>query len=261
MTVYPFLRSLLEDKKGGRIFTCFGAWHLFCIALTFAVTAAVIFALRKKDRAAKDRAAKAFLCAAFGLYVLDFFLMPLAYGEIDIEKLPFHGCTASCVACFLSVRLPFLKKLRVHFALLGFITNLVYLIYPAGVMWHAVHPLCYRAAQTILFHSVMTCGCFLTLLYAENRLRFRTLYKDAAVLVGMILWALLGNAAYNGDRLYNWFFVVEDPFGIFDPKTAPFIMPFLVFALFFAVETLIVGIFALAERAVRAKNEKTVRRG
>lgn len=76
----------------------------------------------------------AFLHIAFGLYIADFFLMPFACGRIDIEKLPFHICTAMCVACFISRHNRHLRKYSLHFALLGFLSNLVYLIYPDGVM-------------------------------------------------------------------------------------------------------------------------------
>lgn len=243
-----FLQDLLADKKGGEIFTCFGAWHFVYIAAAALLIAVLVPVLRKKGRGAKDRAANALIGIAFGLYMLDFFLMPLAYGEIDIEKLPFHACTATCVMCFLSRRVAFLKNLRVHFALLGFISNFVYLVYPAGVMWHAVHPLCYRVVQTLVFHGIMTAYGLITLLFDEYRLSFKKLYKDALVLAGMILWALLGNTAYNGSRFYNWFFVVEDPFGMFGADVAPFIMPFLDFALFFAAEVLVVAVFAFAGR-------------
>ena len=251
--MYSFLQSILGDKKGGDIFKCFGAWHFFYIFLAAAAAAVFCLLLRKKGQNAKDRAADALICIAFGLYMLDFFIMPLAYGEIDIEKLPFHACTATCVMCFLSRRAGFLKNLRVHFALLGFISNFVYLVYPAGVMWHAVHPLCYRVVQTLVFHAVMTVYGLVTLVFDEKRLSFGTLYKDAAVLAGMILWALLGNTVYNGPRFYNWFFVVGDPFGMIDESIAPFIMPFLDFAVFFAVEVLIVSAFVFARKSAKGR--------
>ena len=118
---------------------------------------------------------------AFTLYMLDFFLMPFAYGEIDIEKLPFHACTAMCVLCFLSYHNRFLEKYRMSFVLLGFISNLVYLIYPAGVMWHAVHPLSYRVIQTLLFHSIMTLSCLLTLIYESDKINIKKCHRDLAV--------------------------------------------------------------------------------
>ncbi len=256
--MYPFLHALLADRKGGPVFTCFGAWHLGYIVLTAAVIALVCLALRHKPRAAGERAATVFSAVAFGLYIADFFLMPFAYEEIDVEKLPFHICTAMCVACWLSRRVAFLKPLRGSFALLGFLSNLVYLIYPAGVMWHAVHPLCYRVVQTLLFHSCMTVFGFLALLYDEDALRPGAWKRDLAVIVGMTAWAVIGNTLYNGaagsyDHFFNWFFVCADPFGLVPKSFAPFVMPFVNIALFFSVER----VLSLLFRRLRALSRRS----
>ena len=238
--MYSFLHNLLADQKGGRIFELFGAWHFFYIALTAVAVVLLLLLLKNKDRRIKEKAANAFLNAAFALYVADLFLMPLAYGAIDIEKLPFHACTATCVACFLSHRVGFLKKYRLPITLLALISNLVYLVYPAGVMWHAVHPLSYRVIQTLIFHSLMTVYGALTVARERDRLTLRECHRDLTVIVAMTLWALLGNYAYNGSsdgysHFFNWFFVVRDPFYAIPAHIAPFVMPFLNIAIFFAV--------------------------
>ncbi|MBQ7909077.1 MAG: YwaF family protein [Clostridia bacterium] len=239
--MYSFLHNLLSDKKGGEIFTLFGGWHFFYVVLTLFAVAGLCYLLKNKGNCAKQKATKSVISMAFGLYIADFFLMPLAYGEIDIEKLPFHACTAMCVACFLSHYNGFLEKYRTSFVLLGFISNLVYLIYPAGVMWHAVHPLSYRVIQTLLFHSLMTIYGFLVLIYEHGQFDLKKSYRDLAVIVCMTLWAMLGNAIYNGtsegySHFFNWFFVVRDPFYAIPVTVAPFIMPFLNVAVFFAAE-------------------------
>ena len=242
--MYTFLHDLLSDKKGGEVFVLFSGWHFFYIALTLVTVVAVWFLLKNKRQTSKENAPEILIHVAFGLYVLDFFMMPLAYGEIDIEKLPFHACTAMCVLCFLSYHNRFLVKYRASFVLLGFISNLVYLIYPAGVMWHAVHPLSYRAIQTLVFHSIMTSYGFLTLVFERDKFELKKCPRDLAVVVCMMLWAMIGNYAYNGDsdgysHFFNWFFVVRDPFYAIPASIAPFIMPFLNVAVFFAVEIVV----------------------
>jgi hypothetical protein len=240
--MYSFLHELLSDKKGSEIFTLFGFWHFFYIALTLSTVVLLLLCLKKKDLAVKVKTAKVFGDLAFGLYIADIFLMPLAYGEIDIEKLPFHACTAMCVACFLSYRIKFLEKFRASFVILGFISNLVYLIYPAGVMWHAVHPLSYRVVQTLIFHGVMTVYGALSLIYeSDNSVKLR---RDLTVTVCMTLWAMLGNAIYNGksegyDHFFNWFFVVRDPFYLIPESISPYVMPLINIAAFFAVEMVV----------------------
>ncbi len=259
--MYQFLHKLLSDRKGGEIFTLFGFWHFFYIALTLIATVSVLFALKNKGKAVKEKTAKFFSDLAFGLYIADFFLMPLAYGEIDIEKLPFHACTAMCVICFLSYRIKFLEKYRTSFVTLGFISNLVYLIYPAGVMWHAVHPLSYRVVQTLIFHSVMTVYGILNLTYDSDRIDIKKCYRDLAVTVCMTAWAMLGNYAYNGEsegysHFFNWFFVVRDPFYALPETAAPFIMPFLNIALFFAVE-MIIHLIIIITKQIKNKERIT----
>lgn len=242
--MYEILNNLLSDKKGGEIFRCFGVWHFVYIALAAVAFTLIFLSLKSKDKDAKDKVMITLINISFGLYILDFFLMPFAYGEIDIEKLPFHICTAMCVACFLSNHIERLKPLRVHFALLGFISNLVYLIYPAGVMWHATHPLSYRVVQTLIFHGIMSVYGLLTLVYDGKELSFKTCYRDLAVISGMTVWALVGNLLYNGEageysHFFNWFFVIRDPFYILPADIAPFIMPFVNIGLFFGVEMLV----------------------
>lgn len=256
--MYTFLNNLLSDKKGGEIFTLFGAWHFFYIALTVFAIVLVLLLLKNKSDDLRKRTTRAFIYIAFGLYVLDFFLMPLAYGKIDIEKLPFHACTAMCVLCFLSYHNSFLEKFRLSFVLLGFISNLVYLIYPAGVMWHAVHPISYRVIQTLIFHSIMTVYGSLTLIWEYDKFDIKKCYRDLGVIVFMTVWALVGNYAYNGSsegysHFFNWFFVVRDPFYAIPEAIAPFVMPFLNIGVFFAVEIIIHIVILAIQRIKRSK--------
>ena len=257
--MYSFLHNLLSDQKGGEIFSLFGGWHFFYLVLTMIAISILLLFLKNKSHYTKEKTTRAFAHIAFWLYIADFFLMPLAYGEIDIEKLPFHACTAMCVLCFLSYHNRFLEKYRVSFVLLGFISNLVYLIYPAGVMWHAVYPLSYRVVQTLIFHSIMTTFGALVLIFEHDRLEIKKCYRDLAVIVVMTLWAMLGNYAYNGDseqysHFFNWFFVVRDPFYVIPESVAPFIMPFLNVAVFFAAE-LVVHVVFVGMRHIKLSKE------
>ncbi len=247
--MYPILHELLSDRKGGEVFRCFGLWHWCYILL--AVGAVLIAALKMKKMGiqAREKALNRWIKLAFGLYIADFFLMPFAYEAIDMEKLPFHVCTAMCVACFLSRRWEPLKPWRGSLALLGFVSNLVYFFYPAGVMWHGVHPVSYRVVQTLTFHAVMAGYGFLTLCFGEQAISCKHWRKDLTVISAMTLWAVFGNTLYNGqagdyDHFFNWFFVVRDPFYILPQAIAPWVMPFVNIALFFTVEMLICAVIA-----------------
>jgi len=249
--MYAFFAELLSDKKSGTIFQCFGPAHLAFVFLFTGLAACLYFGIRHRRADTIKKTVSGVLNWAVGLYIADIFLMPLAYGEIDVEKLPFHVCTAMCVACFLSRHTRFFGKYKLQFATLGFVSNLVYLIYPAGVMWHGVHPQSYRVVQTLSFHGIMMVYGFLVLCFEKDGFSWKRIYRDGAVIIGMTAWAILGNLLYNSEaRTYNWFFVVQDPFGMFPQSVAPFVMPIVNIVLFFVVEILVYLFFmGLRKRA------------
>ena len=237
--MYTILHALLADRTGGGVFRCFGLWHFFWIGLAAALFGIALRALRRqKDRQA---ALGQLMGLAFGLYILDFFLMPLAYGQIDIEKLPFHACTATCVLCVLARHNRFLGRFKDQFVLLGLLTNLIYVIYPAGVGWYQIHPLSYRVWQTLLYHGAMPAFGLFSLCFGEVILEWRKCPRDLVFLCIMTVWALLGNTLYNGldGRFFNWFFVVKDPFYILPEGIAPVVMPVGMTAVMFFGEMLI----------------------
>lgn len=264
-SMYSILSHLLADREGGVIFTCFGLAHWIYILLAVGAIALSVVLLRNRDAETRDRVTKYFGNAAFALYVADFFLMPFAYGEIDVEKLPFHACTAMCVMCFLSNHSKLLGKYRLNFALLGLISNLCYLVYPAGVMWYEIHPLSYRAVQTLLFHSAMVGYGVLTCVYHYRELRLRTSPKNLLVLAGMTVWAFWGNTFYSGEggdysHDFNWFFLKEDPFGLLPAEIAPYLLPAVNIIAFFGMELLVYFICHAAvswERGRRVEGKNT----
>ena len=226
--MFELLSNLLKDHKGEVIFNCFGVWHILFMILIFGGIITTVLVLKNKNQSAKDKVINLVMNLVFGLYVLDFFLMPLAYGSIDIEKLPFHICTVSCVLCFLSRHNKFLEKYKLQFALLGLIGNIIYVIYPAGVGWYQIAPYSYSVIQTLLFHGLMTLYGVLTLAYDDKKLEWKSCWKELVVIILMTVWALLGNVVYNNDtRTYNWFFVVQDPFYILPKNIASIVMPFV----------------------------------
>lgn len=257
--MYSILHGLLHDKTGGEIFTLFSGWHFLYIILTVVGIALALVLVKGKSENVKKTLERVLISVAFGMYIADFFLMPFAYGRIDIEKLPFHACTSMCVMCFLSHHIKFLESFRHSFVLLGFISNLVYLIYPAGVMWYAVHPTSYRVIQTLLFHSLMTVYGFIVLALERDKFNIRKCYRDLAVIAALTVWALIGSYAYSGNvgdynYSFNWFFVVHDPLNVIPVDIAPYVAPFINIAVFFGAEILIhlilIGVKKINKKAV-----------
>lgn len=251
--MYELLNKLLSDKKTEIVFTCFGIWHLLYILLFISIIVLVAILFKNKEQINKNKLINITINIAFGLYILDFFLMPFAYGEIDLEKLPFHICTTMCVLCYLSRHTKFFSKFTLQFALLGMISNFVYVIYPGGVGSYQVHPLSYRTVQTLLFHGVMTAYGVFVLCFEVENLSFKKSYKDLVIISLMAVWAIIGNYLYNGNvgeynHQFNWFFVLQDPFYLIPKNIAPYVMPFISITAFYVVDMLVYIIFNIIKK-------------
>ena len=256
--MYKLFHEFLADKTGGEVFTLFSGWHFLYIALVAITIGLVLFLSRKKNYHQKARIAKVFVHIAFILYMADFFLMPLAYGVVDIDKLPFHACTTMCLICFISYYNKFLAKYRMSFVMLGLIANIIYLVYPAGVMWYNIHPLSYRVVQTMLFHSIMTIYGILMIVFEYKKMEIKKCYRDLAVIACLTVWALIGNYIYSGtsgnySHMFNWFFVINDPLGVIPTEISPYVMPFLNIVVFFAVEIIIHLVVLAVKKAINSK--------
>jgi hypothetical protein len=259
--MYPIMHSIFEDKTGGEVFNCFGPWHFFYIFATIAAIVAIMLLMKGKSIESKDKILKIVSGITFGLYMLDIFVMPFAYGEIDVDKLPFHACTSMSIMCFVSNRNTFFKKYRVNFAALAFLCNLMYLAYPSGVMQYEIHPLSYRAVQTLLFHSVMVVYGLLALAWNQEELQFKLAYRNLALLGILTVWATLGNGLYSGEaegysHYFNWFFVNGDPFYVLPENVAKYICPWLNIVAFFSLDMIIYLIFTLIRRKREEKQAK-----
>lgn len=256
--MYDILSELLADKTGGVAFKCFGLYHICFMAVFVAIAVLLCLYLRNKTSEKRKKIADLVVGIAFGVYIADFFLMPFAYQSIQISKLPFHICTTMCVMCFWSRHSAFLGKFRLQLAMFGFLSNLTYLIYPAAMMWMKLHPLSYRVVQTLVFHGVMMVYGLLVLVYESQEFTWKKIYKDLGVIVCMTAWALLGNALYNNsEKEYNWFYVIQDPFGLFPREISVYIAPFMNIAIFFLAALVVYWILSKALAARKRSLIKT----
>lgn len=246
--MYKILNDLLSDKKGNVTFNVLGIWHLIYIIIILGTIISLICIFKNKNEEQKKKIINTSINIAFILYMLDFFLMPFAYQSIDIEKLPFHICTVTCILCFFSRHNAFFNKFKYEFAVLGLIGNFIYLIYPAGVGWYKIHPLSYRVIQTLLYHGVMTSYGLFTLTLEKPKLEFKKSYCIIIIISLLSAWALLGNTLYNGtykeyNHFFNWFFVVRDPFYILPLEISKYIMPFFMILFTYSLSLLVYFIY------------------
>ena len=237
--MFEIISGILGNEEGSLKFSPFGLWHIFYLILIFIPILITIYILWNKSEETKKKTINITINCAFGLYILDFFLMPFSYGYIDIDKLPFHLCTLTAIMCFICRNNKFFSKYKTQFTLLGLIGALMYITYPSGIADGEVYPFCYRIVQTMLFHGLMVAHGIFSLAFSDIVLKWKKIYKELIVIVIITLIAVVANNLYSGEREFNWFFVSSDPFGIFNDEVGKFIMPPIMVGVIFLMNSLI----------------------
>ena len=263
--MYAFLQWLFSYEEGPIALSVFGIWHFIYLILIFGFIIVTIYLARKGNDKMKKRIIDLTINAAFILYILDFFIMPFSYGYIDIDKLPFHICTLMGVMCFVSRNNRFFSKYKTEFTMLGLIGALMYIVYPSGVADGKVFPFSYRIMQTMIFHGLVVAHGIFALSFGDVKLEWKKIYKELYVIVFIAILAVVANNLYSGtvgdySHNFNWFFVSQDPFGIFPEHIAPYVMPFVMVAVIFLMDVLIYLIYFKIKNFIenRKKLLKTV---
>lgn len=217
--------------------TLFSGWHIGYVLLIVGLTIGAAFALNNKSEKAKTMTTNILAIAVIGLYIADFFIMPLTHGnaglqgEISIDKLPFHICTL--VGVFVPFA-QFCKKfapVKDVIACFAIVAPLMYITYP-GTALGELQPWCYKVVQTFLFHGVEFAWGALVVSTKAVNLDFKKIWKEAVGTVIIIVWAFFGNYLFtNPEHHYDWFFVTGSTF----PFIPAWLMPFVVFAAFFGM--------------------------
>ncbi len=254
-----FVRKILSTTEGKISIDVFDPWHIAYIILIIGGGIALSVYFKNKPIECKTKFLNILAIALPAVYILDFFLMPLAgvsYGGY-IDKLPFHICT------FMSIWVPFVQfnkkfeKLKDVICCLTLVASLMYITYPGSALGDIL-PWSYKVIQTFIFHGLMFIWALVSIATDMIKLDIRKLWKEA-VAVGIItVWALIGNYMYNNwdgeGRSYDWFFVKGGLLGIDETSWGPFVMPFLVFIAIFAMCAIIHGL-NICVRKILSKNE------
>ena len=242
-----FFAWLFSQNNSDLKIGLFDGWHFLYLFIVFGGTL-VLSLLGRKFPHRKKKLQETMVYLTVGLYVIDFFIMPLSdsYGSISEDKLPFHICTVMCpVVAFVQFNKK-CAKFREPVAILAIVAPLMYLTYPGAAVGE-LHALCYKVVQTFIYHGVLLAWGYLNLATGYVKPVFKRCYK---VLIGLCLiacWAMIGNLTYgtgfdhDGDPHYDWFFLTGSTFD-FIPK---YIMPFAVIAAVFCVALMVYGIYYL----------------
>jgi hypothetical protein len=95
-------------------------------------------------------------------------------------------------------------KIAEPVAVLATLSPMMYLCYPASV--GTGEPWCYQAVQTMFFHGVLLAWGALNMAFGKVKPEMGRIWKSAALLGCITLWAKLGNVLLE----HNWFFLEAD---------------------------------------------------
>lgn len=251
--MYEIFHNLLKDHDNGVfIFEAFSLCHIVYLLLIIGGIVLALFLSKGKTQEQKKKLIDYTVAAALCLYIADFFLMPFSYGYIDVDKLPFHICTSMSIMCTLARKTKLFAKFKTSFTLMGLVGAVAYMVYPSGVP--STDGYSYRVIQTVLYHGLMIAQGVFAIALKDIDLEWKNVKYDAFAILGLTIWAYLGNTLYSGtlmetctciencphnltiyDHDFNWFFVKHDCFYVIpdtiDVYIAPFIMVFGIFGM------------------------------
>ena len=231
-----FVAKLFSQNNSHLAIGLFDIWHflyLFVI-LGGSVLLAVLF--HNKSKAKREKLARLFAYLTIGLYVIDFFIMPLSdsYNGISVYKLPFNVCTLMAVLVPFAQFNPRFSKIKTVVVTLSVASSLMWMCYP-GTALGGQPPFSYVIFQTFMYHGFLYTWGFLNLALDLVRLDIRKIWKEFVGILMILVWASFGNAVY--DKGYNWFFIEKSIF----PFLSDEIMPVMVVACVFGTVLVVYG--------------------
>ena len=247
-----FFAWLFSENTSDLQIGLFDVWHFLYLFVIFGGSILLACLFKNKDEKAKEKLLRLFAYLTIGLYVADFFIMPLSdsYSGISTYKLPFNICT------IMAVMVPFvqfnvrLKGIKTPVVVLSVASSLMWMCYPGSALG-GQPPFCYLIFQTFMYHGLLFCWGFLNLALGEVVLDIRKIWKEFVGILMILLWAAFGNTIYDGE--YNWFFIEKSIF----PFLADEIMPPVVVFCVFGVCLVIYGIYYGVRRIANKKKLQT----
>ena len=239
-----FIRLFQTPAEAKLDITLFSVWHFLYAGILLGTILLLSLVFRKRAQKTQDRFITVLTMLPIALYAADFFIMPLAYGNIDVDKLPFHFCTMlSILMLFVQFGKPF-GFMREAVTALAIVTPMMYLCYPGSAIGD-ITPFCYRVIQTFLYHGAVMAWGVCSVVLGRSTLRIKNIWKPLLLICAFLAWGSFGNAVYStADHTYDWCFVAGGTFP-FIPKP---LMPVVVLC---AVGSLVAAIYGISY-AIRA---------
>lgn len=217
----------------------FSVWHFLYILLIVGGTIWAAFALVRKNEKTQDSVLKTLATLLVVTYLGDFFFHPFVYGELNVDKLPFHLCTflCPCVAfAQFNKKFAFAKE---AVAVLSIVGSLMYVTYPGSAIGD-ISPFHYKIVQTFLYHGLLFAWGVLSAATRRVEFNFKRVWQPLLLILLIVVWASIGNALYsNEEHHYDWFFLTGSTF----PFIPAPLMPLAVIAAVFGMVNIIYGIY------------------
>ena len=247
-----FFARLFSENNSSLEIGLFDVWHFLYLFVIFGGTVLLSLLLKNKSEKSRKTTVNVFAYLTIGLYVADFFIMPLSdsYDGISTYKLPFNICT------IMAVMVPFVQfnkrlcKIKGAVVTLSIASSLMWMCYPGSALG-GQPPFSYIIFQTFMYHGFLFAWGVLNLSLGEIELNIKKIWKEFCGILMILVWAAFGNAIYDGEQ--NWFFIESSIF----PFLPDEIMPLMVVAAVFGVCLVVYGAYyALRAISKRIKNRK-----
>lgn len=246
-----FVKWLFSENNSDLAIGLFDVWHFLYLFLIFGCAIALTFIMRNKSDNAKEKTIRVFAYLTIGLYVADFFIMPLSdsYSGISVYKLPFNICT------LMAVFVPFaqfnsrFKPIKNVIVTLSVASSLMWMCYPGSALG-GQPPFSYIIFQTFMYHGFLFCWGFLNLSLGAVKLEIKKIWKELCGILIILAWAAFGNTVYDGEQ--NWFFIESSIF----PFLPDEIMPLMVVFSVFGVCLVVYGIYYAVKAIISKRQQK-----
>ena len=241
-----FFAWLFSQNNSDLTIGLFDQWHFLYLFFTFGGTLALCLLGQKRPHL-RTKLQRIMAYLTIGLYVIDFFIMPLSdsYDGISAYKLPFNICTIMAVVVPFVQFNPKFAKIRQPVVTLSIASTVMWMCYP-GTALGGQPPFCYVIFQTFVYHSFLFCWGVLNLAFGDVKYDIRKIWKEFVGILMILVWATFGNTVY--DRDYNWFFIEKSIFPFLTDEIMPFMVVFAVFAVCLIIYGAYFGIKALAKK-------------
>ena len=247
-----FIRTVFSQNNSEMAIGLFDVWHFLYLFIILGGTIFLTLLYKNKSEQAKAKLIRLFAYLTIGLYVADFFIMPLSdsYSGISVYKLPFNVCTIMAVLVPFVEFNPKFSKIKKPIVTLSVTSSLMWMCYPGSALG-GQPPFCYLIFQTFMYHGFLFAWGFLNLSVGKVVLDFKKMWQELVGILMILVWADFGNTIYGREN--NWFFIETSIFPFLPDAIMPLAVVFSVFGSCFVVHCIYYAVRAVSQKRAARK--------